>query len=191
MFATIGRDMVRAKRLGGGMASLTSGEGWGLHRLIENYTFPSTGTLVDIGGSHGFVCVALAEKYPAMKFVVQELPQTIASAPPPASPHITYQVHDFFTDQPVRGADIYFFRWIFRNYSDKHALKILRALIPALKKGAKVVINDNCFKGPGEDGERDVKVNRSVDLVMLTLLNAREREIGMCRDQAKRKRRFG
>lgn len=110
--------------------------------------------------------------------MVQDLQHTIASAPPPPTQRITLQVHDFFKPQTVVGADVYFFRWIFHNHSDKYAVKILQALTPALKKGAKVVINDNCFKGPGEENERDEKVNRSIDLCMLTMLNARERELG-------------
>jgi hypothetical protein len=121
---------------------------------------------------------ALAEKYPDMKFVVQDLPHTIASAPVEKNERETYQIHDFFTPQPVVGADIYFFRWVFHNQSDKYAVKILQALKPALKSGAKVVINENCFRGQGEEGERDEKVNRSIDLCMLTMLNAGERELG-------------
>lgn len=160
------------------MASLTSGEGWELHHLIDNYPFPENGTLVDVGGSHGFVCEALARKYPNMKFVVQDLPHAIANKPPTADERIEFQVHNFFQPQPVVGADVYFFRWIFHNHSDKYVVKILQALRPALKKGAKIVINDNCFKGPGEEGERDEKVNRSIDLCMLSLFNARERALG-------------
>lgn len=160
------------------MNSLVTGEGWELHHLIDNYAFSPSGTLVDIGGSHGFVCHALAEKYPNMKFVVQDLPHTLASAPISQNERVTYRIHEFFTPQPVVGTDIYFFRWVFHNQSDKYAVKILQALKPASKKGAKVLINDNCFLGPGEEGERDVKVNRSIDLCMLTMLNARERELG-------------
>jgi len=57
--------------------------------------------------------------------------------------------HDFLTEQPVKNADVYFFRWIFHNWSDKYSIQILRALIPALKPGARVVINDNVLPEPG------------------------------------------
>lgn len=57
--------------------------------------------------------------------------------------------HDFLTEQPVHGADVYFFRWILHNWSDKYCVKILKNLIPALKPGAKVVINDNVLPQPG------------------------------------------
>jgi hypothetical protein len=48
-------------------------------------------------------------------------------------------------------------------------------LIPALKKGAKVVINDHCLREPGEENAWDEKIMRTMDLTMLTLLNAQER----------------
>lgn len=57
--------------------------------------------------------------------------------------------HDFLTPQPVKGADIYLFRWILHDWSDKYCVKILQSLIPALKKGAKIIINDICIPPPG------------------------------------------
>ncbi|EME44652.1 hypothetical protein DOTSEDRAFT_24658 [Dothistroma septosporum NZE10] len=48
--------------------------------------------------------------------------------------------HDFFSEQYVKNADVYFFRFIFHNLADKYAVKILHALIPALKAGARIVI---------------------------------------------------
>jgi len=185
MFATFGKDPMRAKRMGGAMASLTGGEGYEVSYMIDNYDWKSIdstgGTLVDIGGSHGFVCVDLANRYKNIKFVVQDLPKTVASAPKlddDIADRITFQAHDFHTEQPVKGADIYFFRWILHNHSDKYALNMLRQLIPALKKGAKVVINDHCLPEPGQESLWDEKIIRTMDLVMLTLLNARERTAG-------------
>lgn len=185
MFVTLGKSPARAKRMGGAMVSLTGGEGYELSYLLDNYSWPPAGTLVDIGGSHGFVCTALAARYPNMKFVVQDLPRTINSAPNlegDLAERVSFQAHDFHTRQPVKGADIYFFRWIFHNHSDKYAINILRQLIPALKKGAKVLINDNCLKEPGQEGMWDEKIMRTIDLVMLSLLNAKERSEGEFRE---------
>ncbi|KAI6710964.1 O-methyltransferase [Diplocarpon mali] len=189
MFATFGKSPVRAKRMGGAMVSLTGGEGYELAYLLDNYDWASLDAagarLVDIGGSHGFVSIALAERYPHMHFTVQDLPRTIASAPPvPPSlrPRITFQAHDFNTPQPVQSADVYLFRWILHNNSDKYATNMLRQLIPALKRGARVVINDHCLPEPGAEGEWDERVMRTMDLVMLTLLNAQERTEGEFRE---------
>jgi len=48
---------------------------------------------------------------------------------------------DFFTEQPS-VADVYYFRWIFHNWSDKYCIQILRNLIPSLRPGARIVIHE-------------------------------------------------
>lgn len=185
MFATFGKDPVRAKRMGGAMASLTGGEGYEVSYFVDNYDLSDVdkigGTFVDVGGSHGFVCVDLGKKWKNMNFVVQDLQKTVDSAPKPicadedVAGRITLQAHDFFTEQPVKDADIYYFRWIIHNYSTPYAIKILKGLIPALKPGARVVINDHCLREFGVENPWDEKIMRSMDLVMLALLNAQER----------------
>ena len=84
---------------------------------------------------------------------MQDLPPVVAGAsakvPEDLSTRVTFMPHDFMTEQPVKGADAYLFRWIFHNWSDKYCLKILRNLIPALKAGARVVVQDNCLPEPG------------------------------------------
>jgi hypothetical protein len=184
MFVTFGNSPRRAKRFGGAMTSLTGGEGYEPSYLVSNYDWASLdaagATLVDIGGSHGVICTALAAQYPHMKFVVQDLPKTVASAPQlPAeiAPRVSFQAYDFYTPQPVKGADVYLYRWILHNQSDKYAVKMLRQLIPALKKGARVLVNDHCLRKPGVESMWDEKLMRTMDLIMLTLLNARERSV--------------
>jgi hypothetical protein len=78
----------------------------------------------------------------------------------------------------VNAADyvkVYYFRWIMHNYSTPYAIKILKNLIPALKPGARILINDHCLLEPGQENPWDERVMRRMDMVMLTLLNAQER----------------
>ncbi|RFN43251.1 hypothetical protein FIE12Z_12510 [Fusarium flagelliforme] len=185
MFATFGKDPPRGKRFAVAMASLTGGEGYEVGYFVENYDFSEVnnneGTFVDVGGSHGFVCVDLARKWGKMKFVVQDLPKTISSAPNPicedegVTQRISLQAHDFFTEQPIKGADVFYFRWIFHNLASHYAITILKNLIPALKPGARILINDHCLREPGVENSWDEKLMRSMDLLMLTLLNSQER----------------
>lgn len=70
---------------------------------------------------------------------------------------------------------MYYFRWILHNYSTLYAIKIIKSLIPSLKSGARVVINDHCLRDFGVENPWDEKVIRSMDMVMLALLNAQER----------------
>ncbi|OAR02794.1 hypothetical protein LLEC1_00194 [Akanthomyces lecanii] len=208
MFVTFGKDPKLAKRMGAAMASLTGGEGYEIKHFVDNYDLSDIdergGTFVDIGGSHGFVSVDLAKKWKNTKFIVQDLPKTVESAPSPISDddsvasRITLQAHDFFKEQPVKEADgertitcfvyldfywltrttmiVYFFRWIIHNYSTPYAISILKNLIPSLKPGARVVINDHCLREPGMENPWDEKLMRGMDMIMLTLLNAQERE---------------
>lgn len=186
MFVTLGKDPERARHMAQAMCSLTSGEGYELSYLSGGCDLSEVdargGTFVDVGGSHGFACVHLAKKYGNIKFVVQDLPSTIASVPRPVcadtkiAKRIDFQAHDFFKEQTVRGADVYFFRWIMHNHSRPYAVEILRNLIPALKPGARIIINDYCLSEPGFEEPWDERLMRSMDLVMMTLLNAQERE---------------
>ncbi|KAI0838265.1 S-adenosyl-L-methionine-dependent methyltransferase [Hypoxylon sp. FL0890] len=188
MFVTLGKDPKRAQRMAQAMSSLTGGEGYELSYLTEGLDLSDVdtrgGTLVDVGGSHGFVSMHLAQHYSNMHFIVQDLPSTIASAPQPicansqVAKRIRFQAHDFFQAQPVHGADVYFFRWIMHNYSTPYAVQILKNLIPALKPGARIIINDHCLSETGVENPWDERLMRSMDLVMMTLLNAQEREEG-------------
>lgn len=108
--------------------------------------------------------VALAKRFPQLRFVVQDLPKTVADGPahipPDLAARIRFQAHDFFTEQPVHGADVYFFRWIFHNWSDKYCEKMLKCLIPALKPGARILVNENILPSPGSENPWDEKIIR-------------------------------
>jgi hypothetical protein len=140
-------------------------------------------TNIQVGGSQGFVCVALARRYPLLTFVVQDLEPVIKEAqqqslPSDVANRVSFMPCDFFTPQPVIGADVYFYRWIFHNWSDKYCIEILKNLIPALKKGARIIISDAILPEPGKLPKAVEGRLRSFDLVMTSIQNARERELG-------------
>ena len=131
---------------------------YNVSHLIDNFDFGSVKdtTIVDVGGSHGQVSVAIARKFPEVKCIVQDLPDTISGLesqlPDELKEQISGMAYDFLTPQPVHGADIYLFRWILHDWSDKYCVKILQSLVPAMKEGAKIVINDICIPQPGQLG---------------------------------------
>jgi hypothetical protein len=77
----------------------------------------------------------------------------------------------------VKEADIYFSRMIIHNWGDKYCIQILRNLIPALKKGTRVVINDHVVPEPGIRSPFNERSVRAFDLVMKECFNAKERDI--------------
>ena len=116
--------------------------------LLDNYDWASLGqaTVVDVGGCHGPVSKAIAKRFPNLRFIVQDLPgpvaKGIAQVPAELTSRVSFMEHDFFTEQRVRGADVYFFRAIFHDWPDKYCIRILRQLIPALRRGSRIIVNE-------------------------------------------------
>ena len=154
---------------------------------------------VDVGGSHGAAIVALAQHVKSIHCIVQDLPEVIAGGsskiPAEVSDRITFMAHDLFSEQPIKGADVYFFRWILHDWPDKYCIKVLQCLIPALKPGARIIISEfnvpppGAYLGPkrGEFGKAylyilssilvsDMGCHRNFDLIMLELFNSKEHD---------------
>jgi hypothetical protein len=154
MYQIMGKDPARAQRFSNAMAFRLTGPALKLDFLVDHgpwKALPAGGTVVDIGGSHGKAMVAIAEKYPSLRFIVQDLPPTIAARrpiPPEFDNSVSFMEHDFFTPQPITGADVYLFRWIFHNWPDKHCIRILKNLVPALRQGSRVVVSEICLPEP-------------------------------------------
>ena len=144
----LARDTERSRRFGGGMRFMTQGSLYDINHLIDGYDWGALdrpgGCVVDVGGGHGGVSQALARATKHLKFVVQDLEGTVAEGtkllPPDLSGRVEFMSHDFFKEQPIQHADVYFFRFILHNWSDKYAAQILEKLIPAMKHGSRVVI---------------------------------------------------
>ena len=137
------------------MEFLHSDAGFEPEHVVSGYDFESFGhsLFVDVGGSHGHVSIAIAKAHPNIQCIVQDMPATIASGeaqlPPGLKERVSFMAHDFWNEQPVKNGDIYYFRWIFHDWSDAYAVKILRQLVPALKAGSRVLINDICIPPQG------------------------------------------
>ncbi|KAL9105818.1 MAG: hypothetical protein Q9227_009074 [Pyrenula ochraceoflavens] len=138
-------------------------------------------TVVDVGGGWGPVSIGLAERFPGIKFIVQDFADIIAEGPshvpPQLKDRIEFMESDFLVEQPVCGADIYFMRAVLHNWVDDYCLKILRSLIPALKRDARIVISDAIMWEPWTLPPYTEKFRRSMDLNMMTLFGSRERSL--------------
>lgn len=139
----------RSKRMADAMSFQQSGPHFSQTYLLKNYDWASisNGLIVDVGGSYGDAARDIARHFPDMKCIVQDLPEVISKAEVPSdlTTRLSFMEHDFFTEQPVRGADVYMMRWILHNWSDKYALQILRNLIPAFKHGSRVLVSEACL----------------------------------------------
>lgn len=70
--------------------------------------------------------------------------------------------HDMFNEQPVKNADVYFWRAVLHNWPDSFVIKAMQSLIPALKPGAKIIIQDHGLADPGEGRPADENYERFV-----------------------------
>jgi ubiquinone/menaquinone biosynthesis C-methylase UbiE len=160
------------------MGVFTTGRGYEVSHVLSDFDWEGLGnsTVVDIGGSRGYVAIALASRFESLNVIVQDFDNVIQNAekevPHAVTQRVSFQAHDIFDDQAV-VADVYYYRWVFHNWSDKYCIKILRSLIPVLRPGANVVINDICVPEPGSMAlwrERELRYVRSSKQLCLTRL---------------------
>lgn len=112
-YAVLAQNPDRARRFGGAMSFFTTGDGYSLRHLTEGYPWDSvkSGTVIDLGGSHGDAAFALAKKYPDLKVIVQELPEVVANSKEEEALNVKFMIHDLFQPQPIKDADVNLFRW--------------------------------------------------------------------------------
>jgi hypothetical protein len=80
-----------------------------------------------------------------------------------AEAKLRWMAHDFFTPQTV-VPDVYLYLLVLHNHPDEKAVGILKAAIPALKPGARILINNLCLPDPGEGRWLHAKFQRFVHL---------------------------
>ena len=60
--------------------------------------------------------------------------------------------HDFFTPQPAipdTNVAVYLLRWILHDWPDQYCVKILRALLPGLRDGSRVIVVETLIPPKG------------------------------------------
>ncbi|OOF90715.1 hypothetical protein ASPCADRAFT_211898 [Aspergillus carbonarius ITEM 5010] len=190
MFVHLQRFPERERRFANTMVEMTSTEGYGVHHLVDGYPWEEIqGTVVDVGGSTGHASIAISHKAPAAQFVVQDVEGVVeqgrSALPSALTERVTFQVHDFFTPQPV-SADVYLLRFILHDHPDAQAVKILQNLLPVMKKGSRVILNEGVLPEPLSLGRSEERIARIMDMEMITTFNARERPLDdwkkLCQD---------
>ncbi|KAF2280130.1 O-methyltransferase A [Westerdykella ornata] len=109
-------------------------------------------TVVDVGGGVGGFCLQLSHLYPDLKFVVQDRAPVLQQAEtfvwPKENPtalsqgRVTFTPHDFFSDNPVKGAEVYWLRYIIHDWSDEYCVKILSAIRASMGPKSRILICD-------------------------------------------------
>ncbi|KAF7303731.1 4-O-methyltransferase 1 [Mycena indigotica] len=171
---------------------------------ISGDKLPKDSLVVDVGGSVGSVTLKLAEAFPHLRFVVQDLHKEItegekfwADLNPTAiaNGQVKLQVHNFFEPQPVENAAVYFMRVIIHDWPDSNAKSILANTRKAAGPHSKLVLFDlvmpyACPTADAPPVPAPLLANLGVagggfvtalDLEMMTVFNGKERTVDQFR----------
>lgn len=100
--------------------------------------------LVDVGGGSGHDIEGLRQAFTGQipgTLILQDRPEIVRLAK--LGPRAEAMEHDFMTEQPIKGARAYYLHSIIQDWSDSVNTEILKAIIPAMKKGySKILVND-------------------------------------------------
>ncbi|KAL4800798.1 S-adenosyl-L-methionine-dependent methyltransferase [Aspergillus venezuelensis] len=131
--------------------------------------------LVDVGGGRGHDVTAFTAAHPNHpgKVILQDRGPVIAGVLEASNgnPPFAAEAHDFFTPQPHKGARAYSLHSILHDWGDEDGVKILKNLVPALKRGySRVLLNEIVVSE-----EKPTLAATNMDLMMLAHFAVRER----------------
>ncbi|KAK0495460.1 ich1-like protein [Armillaria luteobubalina] len=168
----------RLERFG---TAMTGTDSWEVPGAVLNgfdwHALPRGSVVVDVGGGIGSTSMFLAHAFSnptdedsiGLKFIIQDRPIVVdmgerqwrSKCPELLDPDIAqFQVHDFFTPQPIKNAAVYFLRVILHDWPESFAQRILLRLREAAADDTKLVIADfvvplaceDDFSSKGENG---------------------------------------
>lgn len=137
------------------MHQVESGERWGLYQramralagigvpeVVRRTPMPPAATtMLDIGGSHGYVAVALCRRYPALRAVVFDLPAAIEHAGPilaaeAMGDRVIHRAGDALADDLGDAAwDLVFVSQLLHHFDEAANRDLLRRIARALRPG--------------------------------------------------------
>ncbi|KAL3264742.1 hypothetical protein ABHI18_000447 [Aspergillus niger] len=187
-FDYVSQDPARTVEFANSMKAVSTTSFFGTCHLCKSFDWSSLGdgVVVDMGGSTGHVSIALAESFPSLRFVVQDLPDVVSNSikqleerqlPLSVTTRIQFQGHSLLHMQPVKGAAVYLLRQILHDWPDREAVQILRSIVPALGPRSKIFIADIVLPEAGSIPATEEQVMRCNDLLLHQFTNTLERTL--------------
>lgn len=143
----------------------------GIYPFVAQHTSgnsPHRTFAVDIGGGRGLALLDLRQNLPQLqgRLVLQERQEVLDAISAADLPGVEKMQHDFFTAQPVPGAQIYYIRRVFHDWRDDEARAILENIKPAMASDSRILISDMALPEPvGAEDANAVWL----DLMMMTI----------------------
>ncbi|MCJ1401240.1 hypothetical protein MMC11_004452 [Xylographa trunciseda] len=169
------------------MASVQSSHSTSLEHLVNGFDWArlGAGLVVDVGGSTCSSAIALANAFPALRLITEDLPDTIANAatllaaqPPGIRARVATRAYDFFTPQPIADAAVYVLRMILHDWKAAACVAILRNQLGPLRRNpaARLLVMDTLLPPPGALRAVEEALLRVRDLAMVQSFNSTERD---------------
>jgi hypothetical protein len=167
-FDYFARDADTAAIFHVGMASMSDPEN---PLVARAYDFPSAGVVVDVGGGHGGLLLAVLRDHPGVRGVLFEQPHVLQEhrlGELGADHRWDLAAGDFFTEAPP--GDVYLIKRILHDWDDELCVRILRQCRQAVSDHGRVLVIDAVIP-PGNDPDP----GKVIDLLMMSALTGRER----------------
>ncbi|KAL4795782.1 S-adenosyl-L-methionine-dependent methyltransferase [Aspergillus venezuelensis] len=136
-------------------------------QLVDGITIAQDDVLmVDVGGSFGHDLLDFRRKWPDVpgRLILQDLPEVVAQVKD-LHPSLEVMGHDFFQEQPIKGARAYYMHSVLHDWPNNHCEKILANIVAAMKPGySKLLVNENVIPDTGAYWE-----TTSLDLIMMQI----------------------
>ncbi|KAK0222574.1 S-adenosyl-L-methionine-dependent methyltransferase [Armillaria nabsnona] len=159
-----GSDIAAAKGARFGMAMKAwddSTELWAVTNAFPWNSLRKCATVCDVGGGTGVTSMQLANVYPNLRIVLQDLPAPIELAKneiwPKSCPaaieegRVEFKAFDFLTESQVKGCDVYFLKNILHNWPDKECRRILQGVGNVMSADSRLLICDYIIQHANRD----------------------------------------
>jgi hypothetical protein len=142
--------------------------------IMDAYTFPENGTVVDVGGGQGTLLAALLTAHPHLRGVLFDQPAVVAEADrifvdAGVRARATVVGGDFFSEIPS-GANVYMLKSVLHNWADGDAERILQCIRRAIPQDARLLIAERVV--PPGNTPSEAKL---FDINMLVVVGGLER----------------
>ncbi|KAL3476738.1 S-adenosyl-L-methionine-dependent methyltransferase [Aspergillus californicus] len=141
------------------------------NRILDGAS-PETALIVDVGAGKGHDLLAYNDKFPNTgRLVLQDLQTVTGGLKNQLDPGIEVVAYDFFTEQPVTGARVYFYHHILHDWADSYCLEILERVAAAMTPGySKLLLHEMIVPEQGAS-----QFQAQLDLTMMAFNGGLER----------------
>lgn len=175
-------DPARAERFAKAMLRVTKANDGLLDGIsfFQDTSSTCDGLVIDVAGGFGHACFAIAQRYPNVRFIVQDHPTVIEKAktatPADLDARLTFQERDILSSDLSIPADwqhlprCFLLKLILHDWSDEHCHRIIRPLVDNIRSQDKIIVIDTVLP------EKDPTLSTAIsDLLTMSLFGGRHR----------------